>query len=273
MAWSAPRVAPRFWIRHDRTPFDVYPCLLHRGQHPCQEACARCIHHTGAGGPPTPHRRLRPPTPGPPPGHDTCPRPASDDRIPIDGYRCGFVQPVFCLPSRRWSVGFTPAPSRRGATQKTLCVCDIPGPTQRWRAENGDRLSEREILNLLRLLLIAGNETTTNLIGNGVLALLRHPRSAPAAPGRSGAYPVSGRRAAAVRTAGADDVPARPGRLRRERIPAATARQHRAAARRGQPRPRGVHGPGQARCRARRICPPVVWARHPPLPRGRAGAS
>ena len=133
-AWSAPRVAPRFWIRHDRTPFDVYPCLLHRGQHPCQEACARCIHHTGAGGPPTPHRRLRPPTPGPPPGHDTCPRPASDDRIPIDGYRCGFVQPVFCLPSRRWSVGLTPAPSRRGATQKTLCVCDIPEPTQRWLA-------------------------------------------------------------------------------------------------------------------------------------------
>ena len=41
--------------------------------------------------------------------------------------------------------------------------------------EEGDRLSEREMLNMLRLLLIAGNETTTNLIGNGVLALLRHP--------------------------------------------------------------------------------------------------
>ena len=41
--------------------------------------------------------------------------------------------------------------------------------------EDGDRLSEREMLNLLRLLLIVGNETTTNLIGNGVLALLRHP--------------------------------------------------------------------------------------------------
>ena len=39
----------------------------------------------------------------------------------------------------------------------------------------GRRLSERELLNLLRLLLIAGNETTTNLIGNGILALLRHP--------------------------------------------------------------------------------------------------
>ena len=41
--------------------------------------------------------------------------------------------------------------------------------------EDGDRLSEREMLNLLRLLLIAGNETTSNLIGNGVLALLRNP--------------------------------------------------------------------------------------------------
>ena len=39
----------------------------------------------------------------------------------------------------------------------------------------GERLDEREMLNLLRLLLIAGNETTTNLIGNGVLALLRNP--------------------------------------------------------------------------------------------------
>ncbi len=41
--------------------------------------------------------------------------------------------------------------------------------------EEGDRLTEREMLNMLRLLLIAGNETTTNLIGNGILALLRHP--------------------------------------------------------------------------------------------------
>ena len=41
--------------------------------------------------------------------------------------------------------------------------------------EEGDRLTEREVLIMLRLLLVAGNETTTNLIGNGMLALLRHP--------------------------------------------------------------------------------------------------
>ena len=37
--------------------------------------------------------------------------------------------------------------------------------------DEGGHLTERETLNILRLLLIAGNETTTNLIGNGMLAL------------------------------------------------------------------------------------------------------
>jgi len=41
--------------------------------------------------------------------------------------------------------------------------------------EAGDQLSHEELLVTLRLILIAGNETTTNLIGNGLLALLRHP--------------------------------------------------------------------------------------------------
>ena len=39
----------------------------------------------------------------------------------------------------------------------------------------GGRLNERETLNMLRLLMISGNETTTNLIGNGMLALVRDP--------------------------------------------------------------------------------------------------
>ncbi|MXY32426.1 MAG: cytochrome P450 [Gammaproteobacteria bacterium] len=39
----------------------------------------------------------------------------------------------------------------------------------------GDKLTAKETRVMLRLLLTAGNETTTNLIGNGVRALLRHP--------------------------------------------------------------------------------------------------
>ena len=41
--------------------------------------------------------------------------------------------------------------------------------------EQGEKLARDETIVMLRLLLIAGNETTTNLIGNGVRALLRHP--------------------------------------------------------------------------------------------------
>jgi cytochrome P450 len=51
--------------------------------------------------------------------------------------------------------------------------------------EQGDKLTEAELLRILYLLLVAGHETTVNLIANGVLALARHPdqferlRSAP----------------------------------------------------------------------------------------------
>jgi cytochrome P450 len=41
--------------------------------------------------------------------------------------------------------------------------------------EDGDQLSGDELLSTCILLLVAGHETTVNLISNGILALLRHP--------------------------------------------------------------------------------------------------
>src|SRR5690606_34378444 len=38
-----------------------------------------------------------------------------------------------------------------------------------------EKLSENEILAMIFLLLLAGHETTTSLIGNSVLALVEHP--------------------------------------------------------------------------------------------------
>jgi cytochrome P450 len=41
--------------------------------------------------------------------------------------------------------------------------------------EGGDTLSEQELFSMVVLLIVAGHETTVSLIGNAVLALLRHP--------------------------------------------------------------------------------------------------
>ena len=41
--------------------------------------------------------------------------------------------------------------------------------------EADDRLSEIELYSMLMLLIVAGHETTVNLIGNGVVSLIQHP--------------------------------------------------------------------------------------------------
>jgi cytochrome P450 len=41
--------------------------------------------------------------------------------------------------------------------------------------EQGDRLRENELVSTIWLLIIAGHETTVNLLSNGVLVLLQHP--------------------------------------------------------------------------------------------------
>ena len=58
----------------------------------------------------------------------------------------------------------------------------LVGP--RWRVPSalvhaeaaGDQLSEDELLAMICVLLVAGHETTVNLIGTGTLALLQHPQ-------------------------------------------------------------------------------------------------
>ena len=40
---------------------------------------------------------------------------------------------------------------------------------------NDDAITDAELINLVALLLVAGHETTVNLIGNGIVALLDHP--------------------------------------------------------------------------------------------------
>ena len=41
--------------------------------------------------------------------------------------------------------------------------------------KNGERFSDEELCSMFILLQIGGHETTTNLIGNGLLALLQNP--------------------------------------------------------------------------------------------------
>ncbi|MFJ3231893.1 cytochrome P450 [Streptomyces sp. NPDC086787] len=52
---------------------------------------------------------------------------------------------------------------------------DLLSDLLRTTAEDGDRLSSQELRGMAFLLLIAGHETTVNLIGNTVLTLLTHP--------------------------------------------------------------------------------------------------
>ncbi len=58
---------------------------------------------------------------------------------------------------------------RRAAPQDDLITALVQAE------EAGDALSEDELLAMVTILLIAGHETTVNLLGSGTLALLQHP--------------------------------------------------------------------------------------------------
>ena len=57
--------------------------------------------------------------------------------------------------------------------------------------EEGDRLTEDELMSMVFLLLIAGHETTVNLIGNGVYLLLTHPEQLDEVKRDRGRLPVA----------------------------------------------------------------------------------
>jgi cytochrome P450 PksS len=61
--------------------------------------------------------------------------------------------------------------TRRAAPQDDLVSALVEA------REVGDKLTEDELLAMVSLLLIAGHETTVNLIGNGMLALMEHPEA------------------------------------------------------------------------------------------------
>ncbi|MFC5831560.1 cytochrome P450 family protein [Nonomuraea insulae] len=52
---------------------------------------------------------------------------------------------------------------------------DLLSALIRTHDEDGDRLSDVELITMIVTLVLAGHETTTHLIGNGTLALLTHP--------------------------------------------------------------------------------------------------
>ncbi|WP_316195844.1 MULTISPECIES: cytochrome P450 [unclassified Bradyrhizobium] len=63
--------------------------------------------------------------------------------------------------------------ARPGNPERDVLTRLIQGETH--GEGNGERLSEKELLHNCIFLLNAGHETTTNLIGNGLVALLQHP--------------------------------------------------------------------------------------------------
>ncbi|MFF5727354.1 cytochrome P450 [[Kitasatospora] papulosa] len=63
----------------------------------------------------------------------------------------------------------------RGAGEGAAHGDDLMSALIHTSDEDGDRLSADELLGMAWLLLVAGHETTVNLISNGVLSLLTHP--------------------------------------------------------------------------------------------------
>lgn len=83
-----------------------------------------------------------------------------------------YLQPRIAERRRALAAG---APSPRDLLT-TLVAAQTPAPPAGGAPAAPDTLSDAELFGMCALLLAAGNETTTNLIGNGAHALLAHPQ-------------------------------------------------------------------------------------------------
>jgi hypothetical protein len=89
---------------------------------------------------------------------------------------------------------------------------------------DGEMPARDELINFLRLLLLAGNENTRNLIALGTLALINHPRSTTAAHRRPRPDPHRGGGDAALDHTGHPYDPAHPTRILRSPASNSSAR-------------------------------------------------
>jgi len=93
----------------------------------------------------------------------------SDDTIGVLGGSPDFDLNRYLRTWREFKLYFTEMAERRRREPKDDLVTALVKAN-----EEQDALTPGEILNFILLLLVAGNETTTNLITNGALALLEH---------------------------------------------------------------------------------------------------
>ena len=137
--------------------------------------------------------------------------------------------------------------------------------------EAGDALSDDEVVATAILLFAAGFETTTNLIGNGLLALLNHPDQMT----RWRRRPIAGshrrRGAAALGQPRAAQPPRRARADRRIRRTTGTGRCGPGPARGSEPRPGAVRPTRVLRRRPGRQHPAQLRLGNPPLPRSCPG--
>ena len=126
-------------------------------------------------------------------------------------------------------------------------------------AENrGDLQTEEELIFSAMFTLLAGHETTMNMIGNGMLALFRNPDALGATAIRPVADRVRARRVPALRQPGAGDVPHRERGYRTQWPHDSAPRARRRFFRSGKSRSCAVRKSRPARHHAPRQCALVV---------------